>query len=260
MKEISYSLASDKLTDKDYAGAISLFETISDYKDSKDQVKKAKYSFAKESFENEDFAKANSLFSELGAYEDSENMAIESNYQLACKYLDEENYNAAIDLFTRLGEYSDSADQLLEAKYLYCENNLKSSDSKTKEYLAELTEKQYKDAEALNEQLFEWGAEITAEVHSYGMQREEIEVLAKITTGPENGKTKLTFEAVLPNGQVLTSCDDIEYSVGGVSSAILTNDILISGYDYIETPFKVNVYDDSGKKIGTFNDVASKKW
>ena len=260
VKEISYSLASDKLTDKDYAGAISLFETISDYKDSKDQVKKAKYSLAKESFENEDFAKANSLFSELGAYEDSENMAIESNYQLACKYLDEENYNAAIDLFTRLGEYSDSADQLLEAKYLYCENNLKSSDSKTKEYLAELTEKQYKDAEALNERLFEWGAEISAEVQNHAMQREDIEIIAKITTGPDNAKTTIKFEFIMPTGEVLYYSDDKEYSIGQMAKAYLTNDIMVSGYDYLETPFKVNIYDESGKRIGTFNDIASKWW
>ena len=260
VKEITYSLATDKLADKDYEGAISFFKTIPDYKDSNDQIKKAKYSIAKETFENEDFAKANSLFSELGAYEDSENMAMESNYQLACKYFDEENYGAAIELFSDLGAYRDSADQLLEAKYLYCENNFKSSDSRTKEYLAELTEKQYKDAEEMNERLYEWRVEISAEVKDHVMQRESVGIDAKITSGPENAKTTIKFEFILPTGEVLNYCDEEEYSVGQTAEVYLTNDILTSGYDYLDTPFKVNVYNESGKLIGTFNDVASHWW
>ena len=258
VKEISYSLGLDKLNSQDYKGAISIFKKIPDYKDAETQRKKAQYLYAQELFEKEQYYEANLLFAEIDDYEDSADMAKESNYNLAQQYLEEEKFKEAIALFEKLGNYNDSQDQLLEAKYLYCTNNLTVSDSTTKEYLAELSDLQYKDAEEMNERLYKWGVDITTELISTLGLRYEFKIVAKIVTGPENAKTGIKFEFIMPNGDSDTVIDDEEYAVGDEPDSYVTLDMMIVSYDILETPFRINVYDDSGNKIGTYYDVVPK--
>ena len=73
-------------------------------------------------------------------------------------------------------------------------------------------------------------------------------------------QTMINFEIVMPTGQVMDYCDDKYYSKGDEAICVLTNDIMISGYELMETPFTINVYDDSWNEIGSFYDIASHWW
>ena len=82
----AYDKGVELLESKDYAGAISVFETLGDYKDSSELLEEAvdlkteeensaKYQEAVQLYNAEDYEKALEIFTELGNYKDSQQMA-----------------------------------------------------------------------------------------------------------------------------------------------------------------------------------------
>ncbi len=115
---IKYSQASNFLADKNYEDAISIFESLGDYKDSAAMLSESKYQKAVKLLSEENPAEAIQLFTLLGNYKDSDSLLLEAKYRLAVFYLnDTKDYKEAIQLFTLLNNYKDSAKLLLEAKY-----------------------------------------------------------------------------------------------------------------------------------------------
>lgn len=99
---MNYNAANDMLVQGKYADAISAFEALGSFKDSKDRVQEA-------------------IAESIAAAEAEENARIEEQkaraYDTAIKYLESKDYDKAISGFTELGDYKDSLGMLQEAKY-----------------------------------------------------------------------------------------------------------------------------------------------
>lgn len=114
---IKYSQASKYLSNKDFDNAISIFESLDNYKDSEEMVYAANYYKASLLVANHEYDSAISIFETLGDYKDSSSLLNEGRYQKAVELLNGKNYLNAVNLLILLGDYKDSATLLLEAKY-----------------------------------------------------------------------------------------------------------------------------------------------
>lgn len=99
------------MNEEDYDEAISVFESLGDFKDSKEQVVEATYQQACARLEKGYFDLAISDFEALGDYKDSKSQIPEAKYRKANSLLKKEEYDLAISAFEELGDYKDSKDQ-----------------------------------------------------------------------------------------------------------------------------------------------------
>ena len=123
--EASYRMAETLLDDKDYAGAIEIFQNLNGYKDSDTRAlqlleNQAAYDAAVGMLENRQFAESAQAFRALGNYRDSAEYAAlrvpyaEAGYQMNCATEAEAAeavalYEQAASLYLSLGDYKDSA-------------------------------------------------------------------------------------------------------------------------------------------------------
>lgn len=100
-----------------YQEAISIFESLNDFKDSKDKMLDVKYSEAVALLEAEKYTEAIKAFTELGAHKDAAQMLNEASYRQAESYIQEKQYYDASVLLQKLSvttEYAEKAELLFE--------------------------------------------------------------------------------------------------------------------------------------------------
>lgn len=121
---VKYNHATDLLSQKQFDEAISIFESLGDYRDSAVMVKEATYQKANDLLLNKEYDEAIVIFTDLEEYKDSKDLIKEANYQKANDLLLNKEYDAAIALFTGLADYKDSGNLLDEARYLMAKQYL----------------------------------------------------------------------------------------------------------------------------------------
>lgn len=125
-KSSDYKMGMDMFSQKQYAAALMIFETLGDYKNSAQMIQECKYSVALELFNDGNYVDALTAFEELGTYQNSaagnkssEEMAKECNYNLGCMLFTSRDFETALIKFQELGEYRDSMEMVA-----LCERNL----------------------------------------------------------------------------------------------------------------------------------------
>ena len=119
-----------------YEDAISAFEKLDGYKDSKDKISECetfiledKYQAALSLLNEGKYTEAIAAFKQLGEYKDSnakisecQNIILENNYQTALSLLNKGRYTEAIAAFRKLGGYKDSNAKISECQNIILEN------------------------------------------------------------------------------------------------------------------------------------------
>lgn len=113
---IKYSQASSYLNNKDYASAIKGFESLGEYKDSKEMISEVNYQKAIDLFSNRQFLESKNYFNDLGNYKDSIIFIKEANYYMAIDLLNNHDYLGAYNILAYLN-YKDSAELAQQIEY-----------------------------------------------------------------------------------------------------------------------------------------------
>jgi len=116
LDEQSYQQAITMMSNKQYEDAISKFEAIDFYKDSKDKIVECKYGQATTLLEENEPQKAKTIFKQLKDYRDSSDLVIECDYKTALNYKTDGELLKAYNEFTKLSDYKDSEEQLDKLK------------------------------------------------------------------------------------------------------------------------------------------------
>ena len=119
VNEIYYQAAMDLITREKFDEAVTVLETIPDYKDVADQFKRIDYLRATKLFDSGSYEEATALYTSLGEYEDAADMVKECNYRIALEAYKNGEYELASTLFSDLADYSDSKDYYYKATYNY---------------------------------------------------------------------------------------------------------------------------------------------
>ena len=117
VSEANYQKAIDFLTNKNFDDAIKTFSYIVTYRDSSSMINEVNYHKAISALENKEFELAAQIFLSLGDYQDSSAMIVETDYQKATDLLANNNFDDAFNLFSSLGDYRDSRLMAKESKY-----------------------------------------------------------------------------------------------------------------------------------------------
>ena len=112
-----YNKAVSLMEDGSYDEAISFFDELGDYKDSKDMIKKSQYKKGIKLFEDGSYDEAIKEFNSLDNYKDSKDKAIESKYRIAESLFENESYDEAREVFGVLVDYKDSKEKTAECSY-----------------------------------------------------------------------------------------------------------------------------------------------
>lgn len=104
---VSYLNASS-MTEDDYDEAIQTFESLGNFKDSKEKISETKYTYALCLSKSEKFEEAIKLFTELNDYKDSQDKIKETKYKYGLNILGEGDFIEATELFVSLGDYENS--------------------------------------------------------------------------------------------------------------------------------------------------------
>ena len=118
----NYNKAVELMEKEDYEEALEAFNSLGDYKDSKEKaaecqngIDDANYNAALELMEKEDYEEALEAFDSLGGYKDSKEKAAECqngiDYNAALELMEKEDYEEALEAFNSLGGYKDSKEK-----------------------------------------------------------------------------------------------------------------------------------------------------
>lgn len=151
--ECEYNHALKLEEDGKFAEAKLIFQNLGSYGDASTRVQACAYSEAKDALENKNFKVASKLFMELGDYGDSKEMVKECSYQNALSLIENKEYKSAIEILTAIRKYSDAKDKILEAKYMFVTDNFNKKNKTTVKYLNELTAENYRNSAELRKEL-----------------------------------------------------------------------------------------------------------
>ena len=112
-----YNQAGVAFAEGRFDDAISLYASLGDYKDAKEQITESKYQKANALLETGEYDKAMVQFQRLANYKDSYEQISECKYQKANKLLDEGKGEEAIEICESIEFYKDSYEQISEYKY-----------------------------------------------------------------------------------------------------------------------------------------------
>ncbi len=87
------------------------------------------------------------------------------DYRAACDLLEQQNYVASAEAFDAIGDFLDSAQQALESRYQYVITHQIRSDQHTYIYLTELVKAEYKDAAAIENEVYAWHVTVFPSAH-----------------------------------------------------------------------------------------------
>lgn len=113
----AYHAAQKNFSNGHYQTAMTQFETLDDYKDSKTQAKECAYRIASDQLDKKQYAKALKTFQKLGDYSDARTEASKCIYQLALIDYKNEKFQNALDRFNSIKDYKDSADKIKDCEY-----------------------------------------------------------------------------------------------------------------------------------------------
>ena len=163
---------------------------------------KEMYDFAIQRREKGESSKALRLLKTLQdiSYENAESEYTETLYQVAAGVLAEGNWTEAVTKFEELAGYRD-ADRLAdEARYGYCLENAEQPDDTAYDYMKKLLANGYEGAEALQQEMTKWRAEVTLTVsYSLGANQGAV-VNADLYGGPEDGETYVRIDLTSDDG------------------------------------------------------------
>ena len=111
---VKYHNAAKLLDNGQYEEAMTAFEALGDYSDSKDRIEQAKADIA---FEKGDYQVVCDIYDTLPEKYHNHAADLNTIYNDAVAQMDAGNYDVAIATFTGLGNYSDSTTQMNEAAY-----------------------------------------------------------------------------------------------------------------------------------------------
>ncbi len=112
-----YSLASKHLAKKDYDRALSIYDSLGDYRDSKTLVSESNYQKAINFLSEKKYDEAIKTFIDIKDYRDSETMILEAKSQKALDLLNNNEYEAAMDILLELEDNKTTQELTKEANY-----------------------------------------------------------------------------------------------------------------------------------------------
>ena len=212
--ECKYQLAVQAIDVKEYKTAIDNLVSIISYKDSSELYKQVSYYYAIELTAANDFENAYSYFMKAEDYNDAAERGLDALYNYACSLLKNNDYRNAIDEFKKCGDYKESVSKILEAKYAYVTEHKTRSDSVTYEYLLELIDSGFSEAQAVYNDLFEWHLQLLAINYSETDLKTNYDTLSKYNTwyfhfqlsgGPPDASEgiQLYYSIFFPNGNTI---------------------------------------------------------
>lgn len=119
VNEIYYQAAMDFILREKFDEAVTIFETIPEYKDVPEQLIRIEYLRATKLFDEGMYSEASALYETIKDYEDSADMITECSYQIALKAYKEKDYAVSTELFKELIEYKDCKDYYYKSAYNY---------------------------------------------------------------------------------------------------------------------------------------------
>ena len=201
---------------------------------------------------------------------------IQNKYDDAIQLIKEGKYEEAINELESIADFSNAAEKILEAKYRYVQskksdvyindnkivfwNGYQTSNNNTSyktyyEYAKDLASAQYKDSAEYYKELTKWRIKFVIN-DSENDEETSLQTLSVydtfyvhvLITGGEFGeKTKLSYKAIMPSGQVLSDTLDFEMKNGDTSwfSTYYNN----PAYGTVGTAY-FEVFDVDGNSLG----------
>ena len=124
-----YKKGDKALQSGDYEKAIEIFDSVSNYSDSKERIKEAEYKYGKVFFNSGDYEKAKEHFTLSMGYNDAAEMINECDYETAKYYMEAGNYSTALEYISGIENYKDSSDLNKECLYQIACMNLDGVDA-----------------------------------------------------------------------------------------------------------------------------------
>ncbi len=214
------------------------------------------YEEAEAAFADKNYNKSSQKYGELGNYKDAAEKYKESIYLKAVREADNGSYQAAATSFESISGYKDADERGPEAKYNYCEQTCEEPTSETYNYIEELVDSGYEGAEDLQNEIYKWRASIsTGMAYSFGSMQSAF-IRAKLSCGPPDAATKVTFRIDDPVGNDSdTWCDGNEYKSGDTVEVNYSEED--SSYNLFDRSYKIWVYADGGEQIGYWEGMIS---
>lgn len=104
--------------------AITILNTLNGYAESTAICEMLNYRYAGELFSQGRYDDAKSTYQIIEHYENSADMVLECDYQIAAKLFDANNYDQALELYSQIVGYKDVDDMILSCKYQLATNYL----------------------------------------------------------------------------------------------------------------------------------------
>lgn len=157
---IQYAHANYLLKEASYDEAISIYESLGEFKNSTEMIKEANYQKAYNCLTNRKFDEALTLFTEINNYRNSNEMISEVKYQKANDLLAKKKYDESASIFIGLKNYRNSKDLAREAYYQKAKKLLEQNEFEAAAAALNYST-DYKDSNKLyNKAYFMWGMQL----------------------------------------------------------------------------------------------------
>ena len=113
---ITYNSAIKAMDSKNYSDAITAFESLDDYSDSKVMIQECYYREANDYWKSANYDEAINTFSEIKTYSDSNILLAQVKYDKANNLLINKKYEEAIKVFSEISNYKDSS-EIIKSSY-----------------------------------------------------------------------------------------------------------------------------------------------
>lgn len=116
-----YFEAAEHASSKEYKTAVSLFDRLGGYRNSKTAKQEAYYQWAEDFAENNDFDEAIAMYATIGSYKDAAELMLDTRYRNACYLISQGSYGEAETTLHQLsiGNYAKAGAKLKELYYLW---------------------------------------------------------------------------------------------------------------------------------------------
>jgi len=264
---VKYNNALDLMNDKKYEEAISVFEALDGYKDSKKQINNCNTRIVDENYnsgialmEAEKYEEAISVFEALGGYKDSINKIKECNfaildnkYNAAIVLIDDGKYEEAYTLLLEIGDYRDSNEYLINFRFLDKKTSINLAGDV---YIYERTYDCHRNV--IKEVQTRPNGDVYFEEYSYD---EELNLIKEIVTRPDGSVCSLEYNYDL-NGHITAVSEttyegDVyihQYNCDNAGNVIKMKEMM---YDGGIVTWELT-YDDDVNLIGKYGTVEGK--
>ena len=205
------------------------------------------------SYKNGDYEYASRLFNSIRDYKDSREREQDCEYKKVEKMLDEKKYKDVIKYIESHEEKASYKDIVNEAKYAYCDEKKLKPDYDARRYIEDLMDINYPGASELNRIIHE--LHITARVYSHRNSngRDEIRIEGTVYGGELTDLTNIKIVLTLDGKETVSKV--IENRDGGYNQKISWNPEY-KGSDGIKGhTVNVDFYDNQGNLIETITET-----